>query len=429
MVVGLTDVGLLIAVMQGVFSRTWKITLPRSIESLGNSCVTVPCRFEVPGNQEANVLNCSDSGVWRRGSLSGPIVLNSLNPSANVLQGQVVGDLKRKNCTTMIHRFSKSDNDVYFFRLDCPNLKFTFSDGVLITAQTEPPPPQLTFVDQLPEGDQVRMQCSAPVSCSTLPPSLTWSPQDSSRREESQMLQNEDGQTTLTSTMTFMASADHHNQSVMCSASYLLSEGRRTSRGTRRLNVLYAPRFTTATINTSGPVSERETVTFACSSDANPPVRRYSWFRGDRGKLTRIGQGATLVLQVNPKDSGEYLCEAQSLRGSQRSRPVFLEVTAIQATGSSEGSVMIPYIICGAVLLLYVLTVAVDLYKYQSLSKRLKKIEQKGEHTYIDLQTFSLTSDYDHLKFKPKPPPEDADYENSIAMETTVKNQPQPNRT
>ncbi|AWP21143.1 putative myelin-associated glycoprotein-like [Scophthalmus maximus] len=387
MVVGLTDVGLLIAVMQGVFSRTWKITLPRSIESLGNSCVTVPCRFEVPGNQEANVLNCSDSGVWRRGSLSGPIVLNSLNPSANVLQGQVVGDLKRKNCTTMIHRFSKSDNDVYFFRLDCPNLKFTFSDGVLITAQTEPPPPQLTFVDQLPEGDQVRMQCSAPVSCSTLPPSLTWSPQDSSRREESQMLQ--------------------------------VSVCRPTD----------APRFTTATINTSGPVSERETVTFACSSDANPPVRRYSWFRGDRGKLTRIGQGATLVLQVNPKDSGEYLCEAQSLRGSQRSRPVFLEVTAIQATGSSEGSVMIPYIICGAVLLLYVLTVAVDLYKYQSLSKRLKKIEQKGEHTYIDLQTFSLTSDYDHLKFKPKPPPEDADYENSIAMETTVKNQPQPNRT
>uniref|UniRef100_A0A8D3AP92 Ig-like domain-containing protein n=1 Tax=Scophthalmus maximus TaxID=52904 RepID=A0A8D3AP92_SCOMX len=379
----------------GVFSRTWKITLPRSIESLGNSCVTVPCRFEVPGNQEANVLNCSDSGVWRRGSLQRsdrPELTQSFRQ--RLTSGSIVGDLKRKNCTTMIHRFSKSDNDVYFFRLDCPNLKFTFSDGVLITAQTEPPPPQLTFVDQLPEGDQVRMQCSAPVSCSTLPPSLTWSPQDSSRREESQMLQNEDGQTTLTSTMTFMASADHHNQSVMCSASYLLSEGRRTSRGTRRLNVLYAPRFTTATINTSGPVSERETVTFACSSDANPPVRRYSWFRGDRGKVTTEPAGATLVLQVNPKDSGEYLCEAQSLRGSQRSRPVFLEIS--EQWRKSNGSVMIPYIICGAVLLLYVLTVAVDLYKYQR-SENIK-IEQKGEHTYIDLQTFSLTSDYDHLK-------------------------------
>ncbi|AWP21141.1 Hypothetical protein SMAX5B_003144 [Scophthalmus maximus] len=42
-------------------------------------------------------------------------------------------------------------------------------------------------------------------------------------------------------------------------------------------------------------------------------------------QLTRIGQGQTMLL-VNPKESGEYLCEAQTSRGSDTSKPVLLEV-------------------------------------------------------------------------------------------------------
>uniref|UniRef100_A0A3B4XR17 Si:ch211-171h4.5 n=1 Tax=Seriola lalandi dorsalis TaxID=1841481 RepID=A0A3B4XR17_SERLL len=361
----------------GVFSKTWDVTLPQSIVSITNSCFTVPCRFEVPDDQEANLLNCSDRGLWRKGRLSGPVVLDSQNPFNN--KGQIVGDLTKKNCTTVFSSFPKDYGDMYFFRLECPNaIKYTFSDGVMITFQPAPPPPSLTFVSHVSEGAQVRLQCSVPVLCSILPPSLTWLPRDSSRQEDTQMLQQTaDGHMMMTSTLTFKATADHQNQSIVCSVSYPLSQGGSTTQGGIVLQavVLYVPRFTTATLSTSGPVSEGRTVIFTCSSDANPPVSRYSWHRDNHGTLTTIGQGETLVLQVSQEDSGVYLCEAQNSRGSDRSRPLSLEVSDLM---------VVPYIICGVVLVLYILTVV--------------QIEVKGEHTYTDLRTVSVTSDYDQLQ-------------------------------
>uniref|UniRef100_A0A3Q3MW98 Myelin-associated glycoprotein-like n=2 Tax=Mastacembelus armatus TaxID=205130 RepID=A0A3Q3MW98_9TELE len=402
----LVTVTLLITVMQGVFCGTWDVTLPQSIMGISNSCVTVLCLFEIPAEHEANLLNCSKSGVWRKGNVFGDVVLNSHNPFTNIIHGKVVGDLTKKNCTTMFYSFPKDYNDMYFFRLDCPNsLKFSFTDGVRITVQSDPLPPLLNFVSQVAEGDQVRLQCSVPVPCSSLPPSLTWLPQDSSRQEETEMLQNMDRQVTMTSTLTFIATADHHNQTIACSVSYPLTKGgsTRSSAATQRVRVLYAPRFTVATVSTSRPVSEGRTVTFKCSSDANPPVSSYTWYRDDSGKLNKMGEGDMLTLQVNWSDSGVYLCEAQTPRGSQRSNPVSLEVT----TGS-ECLMVLPYIICGVVLVLYIITVVVGVYKYQRLSRRLKEMELRGEHTYTDLTMCNITSDYDQIqprapKAKPSP--------------------------
>ncbi|XP_070778290.1 uncharacterized protein [Enoplosus armatus] len=261
-----------------------------------------------------------------------------------------------KNCTTVFDSFTQEFNDLYFFRLNCPRLKYTFNDGVNITAQSDPSPPLLTDVNQVSEGVQMRLQCSVPVPCSILPPSLTWILQNNSRQEHTQMQQNVDGQMTMTSTVTFIASADHHNQTVACSVSYPLTEGGSTppSATARRLDVLYAPRFTVVTLSTSGPVSEGRVVMFTCSSDANPPVSLYTWYRVDAGQLTKKGEGEMLVLQVSQRDSRVYLCEAQTQRGSQRSRPVTLDVNS--TTGSTECVVAIPYIICGVVLVLYILT-------------------------------------------------------------------------
>ncbi|XP_039676158.1 myelin-associated glycoprotein isoform X2 [Perca fluviatilis] len=413
--VGLAVVILLTALMQGVFCQIWGVTLPKSIMGLSDSCVTVPCRFQIPNNEEANILNCSDGGIWRKGSMAGPFVFNARTPHSNTIQGLILGDLTKKDCTTVFHSFSENYSDKYFFRLDCSNhVKFNFVDGVIITSLPEPPSPLLTTVNQVLEGAQVRLQCSLPVPCPALPPSVTWLPRDSGQ-EQTQMQQSvEDGQTIMTSTLTFIASAEHHKQNISCSVSYPLTKGgsSQPSSATQSLDVLYAPRVPVATLVTSGPVSEGGAVTFTCWSDANPPVSLYTWYRADSGK-------------VHQNDSGQYLCEAQSPRGSQRSRPVSLEVNA--TTGSSESGVMIPYIICGVLLVLCIMTVAVDVYKYQSISRRLKQIELKGEQTYSDLRTCSVTADYDQLQpRKPKtmPSPDVSDYENTIALEANFKNQP-----
>ncbi|XP_029370653.1 myelin-associated glycoprotein [Echeneis naucrates] len=405
--VGLTVLAVLITVMKGVSGKTWNVTLPERIVSITNSCVTIPCHFEVPESQEANLLKCSNGGNWKRGHIHSP-------PVFPTLQGQIIGDLTKKNCTTVFFSFPTDYSDVYFFRLDCDDpLKFTFNKGVIIHSQPEPPEPTLADVGRISEGSSVMLQCSAPVLCPILPPSLSWthlgSYNDLGRK--TQQSQSVAGQWMMTSTLTFIASAHHHQLSVGCSASYPRTRGgSTTSFANQILHVEYAPRYTTAALDVSGPVPEGRSVILTCTSDANPAVSSYTWYRQQGSALTVKGSGATLVLQVGLEDSGAYLCKAQSSLGYQNSSLVNLVVRP----GCGDTLVAL-YGICGAVLVLFFLTVVVDLYKYQSVLRRLKQIELKWGQPFLPLGTVSANSDYEQLQFphpKTKTSPE-VDYENS----------------
>ncbi|KAJ4928224.1 hypothetical protein JOQ06_016018 [Pogonophryne albipinna] len=408
--VGLAVVTLLIALMQGVSCQTWAVILPKTILVINDSCVTIPCRFTIPSNEEANILNCSKGVVWKKGSTIGPKVFIAHTPQLNLIQGEITGDVTKKNCTTTFHGFRQDNNDKYFFRLECAGI-------------TKPPPPLLSSGGQVSEGAQVRLQCLVPVPCHNMPPSITWSPEDNSSQKSTQMQSSDDGQMIMMTTLTFSAAAHHNNQSFSCSVTYPLTAGgsSRSSATSQRLSVLYGPKDTVATVSNSAPVFEGQSVTLTCFSEANPPVSLYTWYRGDCGKLTKIGKGEKLVLQVSQTDSGLYLCEAQSPMASQRSRPVSLEVKT--TTGRIEG-VVLPYTICGVLLLLYIMTVVVDVYKYRGISRRLKMIEVKGEHTYHNMRSCSVASDYDQLQHRQSemmPHPDASTYENPIALQATFK--------
>ncbi|KAK5883301.1 hypothetical protein CesoFtcFv8_019644 [Champsocephalus esox] len=426
--VGLAVVTLLIALMQGVSCQTWAVILPKTILVINDSCVTIPCRFTIPRNEEANILNCSKGVVWKKGSTTGPKVFIAHTPQLNLIQGEITGDVTKKNCTTTFHGFRQDNNDKYFFRLECAELtKYTFNNGVTINAQPDLPPSLLSSGGQVSEGAQVRLQCSVPVPCHNMPPSITWSPEDTSSQKSTQMQSSDDGQMIMMTTLTFSAAAHHNNQSFSCSVTYPLPAGgsSRSSATSQRLSVLYGPKDTVATVSNSAPVFEGQSVTLTCFSEANPPVSLYTWYRGDRGKLTKIGKGEKLVLQASQTDSALYLCEAQSPMASQRSRPVSLEVKT--TTGRIEG-VVLPYTICGVLLLLYIMTVVVDVYKYRGISRRLKMIEVKGEeHTDTNMRCRSVASDYDQLQHRPSemmPHPDASTYENPVALQATFKNTP-----
>ncbi|XP_060915827.1 myelin-associated glycoprotein [Labrus mixtus] len=419
--VGLAGVALLVALMRGVSCEIWTVTLPQSIMGILESCITIPCGFQIPENREKDLLmNCSTGVVWKKDSKYGPVVFSEVNPKSNKIQGMVFGDLKKKNCTTTFHSLPQNYSGSYFFRLEClGDFKYTFTKGVIIIAQPGMPPPQLTPVKQVSEGDLVTLQCSVPVPCSILPPSLTWLPRDITWQAQTQIEQKADGLMVMTSTLTFIASADHHNRSVACYVSYPLTKGGSTkpSANTQRLNILYSPRSTVASLATPGPgpgsgsVSEGSSVTLICSSDANPPVSLFTWYRVLSGQLTKTAEGQTLFLQVRHNDSGLYLCEAQTQGGSQRSTPVSLQVNTY--TGIDVGPLLIPNLISGVVLVLFVLTVALGVYQYQSLSRRLKQVELQGENTYADLR--SLPADYDQLQSrqpKEKLSPDLSNYQN-----------------
>lgn len=79
-----------------------------------------------------------------------------------------------------------------------------------------------------------------------------------------------------------------------------------------------------------GGVTKGSLVTFACSSDASPPVNHSNYRLYKDGQLVRRGQSIT-VLDIQPSDSGVYRCQAWnsvSRRGIQyfNSTDVHLDV-------------------------------------------------------------------------------------------------------
>uniref|UniRef100_A0A4W5RJJ3 Si:ch211-171h4.5 n=1 Tax=Hucho hucho TaxID=62062 RepID=A0A4W5RJJ3_9TELE len=393
-------IGFITFLLKGALCQQWSLWTPQSIVAVGGSCLLVPCRFEIPAAYDADLKNCTHTGLWYKNNVFGNIILSSAKTDAqNIIKGVIVGNLLNKNCTTIFNSFPAGYDDTYIFRMECAGanrLKYIFYPGVHISHTDTPPKPQLTPMGNITEGERVRLSCSAPAPCPTFPPSLTWT-SELGGSVESQLQDGIDGLMTMTSTLTFTASLPHHRLMVKCSARYTLQPGgtTKTTQANLTFNVLYAPKNTVALSSPSGPVPDGRAVTLTCQSDANPPVERYSWYKDISGQVTWKANGQTLVLLISKADSGLYLCEAHNKKGSQRSKVMPLEFE------SGQCYMMVPYIICGVMVLLYVLTVTVDVYKYKCLSRRLKQQlerSEKGDNTYTNLTIASTSSDYDQLQ-------------------------------
>uniref|UniRef100_A0A8C6SNM6 Ig-like domain-containing protein n=1 Tax=Neogobius melanostomus TaxID=47308 RepID=A0A8C6SNM6_9GOBI len=85
-----------------------------------------------------------------------------------------------------------------------------------------------------------------------------------------------------------------------------------------RLNVQYQPQSTTVSVTPRGPVDEHSNVTVTCSSEANPAVQHYRWYKADGGALSLIGNSAVLNFRAS-KDSSQIFCEALNDVGTDRS--------------------------------------------------------------------------------------------------------------
>ncbi|XP_047659638.1 B-cell receptor CD22-like [Tachysurus fulvidraco] len=89
------------------------------------------------------------------------------------------------------------------------------------------------------------------------------------------------------------------------------------------LNVLYPPKRVSVSISPSGEIVEDSSVTLTCSSDANPPVHRYTWFKG----TSSISRGNTFTMsRIRSEDSGEYKCKSSNPYGDKYSNGVTLNV-------------------------------------------------------------------------------------------------------
>ncbi|XP_064162131.1 B-cell receptor CD22 isoform X1 [Anguilla rostrata] len=86
------------------------------------------------------------------------------------------------------------------------------------------------------------------------------------------------------------------------------------------LPVLYAPKNTSVSARPSSEIDAGTSVTLTCSSNANPAVENYTWFRVDEAEawVTRSGPSYTIA-EVSPGEGGRYYCQARNRIGAHSS--------------------------------------------------------------------------------------------------------------
>ncbi|MGH0154285.1 UNVERIFIED_CONTAM: hypothetical protein FKN15_057454 [Acipenser sinensis] len=166
--------------------------------------------------------------------------------------------------------------------------------------ENSPDRPAISPSSAVKEGAPTSLACTAPAPCPREPPALVWSDTlDGS--VEIEQVEQQDGTKAVSSVLTFTASHLHHNKDITCTAQYPVGSETKSAGEVSTLRVLYSPKNTSVLINPSGEIHEGDHVTLSCSSNANPAVSRYTWFKVKGDNITEKSAEQNLTFtDINP---------------------------------------------------------------------------------------------------------------------------------
>ncbi|KAK3517992.1 hypothetical protein QTP70_030323, partial [Hemibagrus guttatus] len=299
--------------------------------------------FQIKEQYDAD-LQKDPTGIWLKDGtdVNRNKVFNSKVTTENKIEGEIIGDLLMKNCTTIFYNIRERDRGDYYFRIQTTGLlKITYTSSVSLRVRDSPISPSITLYkedqgevedqNEVVEGTSVSLICSAPSPCLLKPPTFTWNFLPEERRQE----QNHN--TSFSSSqLNFNATHLHHGLTFTCTTTYQLQNQNKSAQSSRTLHVLYkyGPRNTSVSASPSASVLLGSSVSLSCSSDANPAVLNYTWYR-ENGE--QIGTGNHLT--INTTDSthrGLYYCRAQNQHGDHNSSVVLDVQYAPQVSPSSS---------------------------------------------------------------------------------------------
>ncbi|KAM6910534.1 B-cell receptor CD22-like [Xenentodon cancila] len=153
----------------------------------------------------------------------------------------------------------------------------------------------------VPENTNVTLTCSSDAN----PPvtSYTW------------YRAGGDQETVIGTGQNLTITASTVNRFFFCKAGNDLGDGRSEN---HEVDVQYSPKDTRVSASPSGPVPENTNVTLTCSSDANPPVTSYTWYRAGGDQETVIGTGPVLTITASTVNRF-FFCKAGNDLGDGRS--------------------------------------------------------------------------------------------------------------
>ncbi|KAM6908091.1 cell adhesion molecule 3-like [Lycodopsis pacificus] len=299
------------------------ITAPQEMEALTGSCLQIPCNFSAKSGKGFNSTR-TISGLWIKENLNIANVIFNSSRKDNIYPMNLTGDLSQKDCTTLFSSLITSYTNRYYFRImNWPFRSTASCDPLQITVRDSPPSPRIEISGDLKEKESVSISCSASTPCPHSPPKLTWNLQ----QDPHIMTEQNTDRTFTTKIQKNITLSDKHDGFIItCSARYPVNEGKdvKTSEETTTLNVSYAPKNTSASISPPGSVSAGNRVNLTCSSRANPPVSRFTWFKISKDGPVTVSEGD--FYSFNVTDGGVYHCVATNELGNQTSSEILLTI-------------------------------------------------------------------------------------------------------
>ncbi|KAJ8385693.1 hypothetical protein AAFF_G00182930, partial [Aldrovandia affinis] len=287
--------------VQGVLGQNgWSVSYQlQGICALKGSSVDMPCTYSYPND------NTVESTFWF-------VEKNVDLAETPEYKGRVeYQGNKEHDCTLRVRDLRESDSKTYFFRFITDKDSYSGPTGSTLSVtdlQVEVNPATVR------EGQRVTLTCRTTCTLSGSPAFIWYK---NKLPLSTTNLYNNYLQFTASSEDSGSYSCGVRGQTKLSSPAVTLS-------------VRYAPKSTSVSVSPSGEIVEGGSVTLTCSSNANPPVQRYTWFKKNDTGVWQTGSGQSLnVSNFRSWNSGQYYCEAENKHGVHNSTALSITTKAV----------------------------------------------------------------------------------------------------
>ncbi|XP_047690893.1 sialic acid-binding Ig-like lectin 5 isoform X8 [Prionailurus viverrinus] len=235
---------LLLPLLLGGEDPEYQLRVKESVTVQEGLCVHVPCSFSYPWNLWYSQTMLYIYWFREKDTSSNRYPVATNNPQRTVrteARGRfcLVGDPWANNCSLRIRDAMRSDEGVYFFRVERENVRYTYTHTTMtlrVAALTQEP--DIHFPEPLKSGWPAELTCSLPGSCEGgRPLTFSW---------VGAALDSLDPETLHSSVVTFTPRPQDHGTKLTCQVK--LPEVQATVERTIWLNVSYAPHNLTISI-------------------------------------------------------------------------------------------------------------------------------------------------------------------------------------